>query len=449
MYLNRTMDAELEAWYESSPRKPLILRGARQTGKSTSVRAFGRTKPLFLEVSLERFSDARLASESRTPDEFLQALLLRSNLSSFPPGTVLFLDEIQEEPKAIGWLRWFFEDRPELAVIAAGSLLEVRMKSRGFGFPVGRVTFASMYPLSFPEFLEATQQEQRVGFLRDVVSSPRRIPEAIHQEFLDLLRTYIVVGGMPESVSRYVTEGGFAGPRRVHEDLIQAFSQDVQKYPNSPRYTELALRYMKNHYGLRFKYERFAPEGQSRQMREALDSLEGAMLLHRALPTSSVVPPLIEKVKAAPKLIPLDVGLALSDFGLSPTELATMPLEDLLGGRFAECFVGQQLRISASAAWPLYFWVRESSRASAEVDFLLVKHPVCIPVEVKSGTSGTLKSMHQYLWRSGGKTGIRLDSGNVSDRQLEIKMTDGVLCYRLISLPLYLASFLPDLVESL
>lgn len=449
MYLARTIDSDLETWYASLPRKPLVLRGARQTGKSTSVRVFGQSKPLYVELNLERFADRRLAVESRTPEEFLQALLLRLNAASLPEGTVLFLDEIQEVPQAIGWLRWFFEERPGIAVVAAGSLMDVRMRETGFSFPVGRVTFATLHPLSFSEFLTATGREARHAYLKEMAAMLLVIPEAVHLEYLDLLGTYLLVGGMPEAVVRHLADGGLAGARRVHADLLQAFAEDVQKYPGKSNSVELALRHMKNHYGLRFKYERFAPQGHSRALREALDTLEGAMLLHRALPTSSVSLPLAEKSKAAPKLIPLDVGMALSDVGLSPSEVQGMPLEDLMGGRLAECFVGTQLKALSPSPGPLYFWVRESSRASAEVDFLLPHYPVCFPVEVKSGTSGTLKSLHQYLSRSGCSTGLRLYSGNVRDQNLEVVMDGKPLRYRLLSLPLYLAGYLSEVTSSL
>ena len=449
MYLERNIDSELTGWYASIPRKPLVLRGARQTGKSTSVRTFGQSKRLYVEVNLERFADRRLVTDSRTPEEFLQALQFRQNVASLPKGTLLFLDEVQEAPQAIGWLRWFFEERPDLAVVAAGSLMAVRMREGGFSFPVGRVTFATLRPLSFAEFLLATGQGMRDSFLTEAAVTLRPVPAAIHNECLDLLRTYLLVGGMPEAVARHGSDGGLVGSRQVHSDLLQAFAEDVQKYPGKSSVAELALHHAKNHYGLRFKYERFAPQAHSRVMREALDTLEGAMLIQRALPTSSTSAPLVEKAKAAPKLVPLDVGLALSEFGLSPSEIRSVPLEDLMGGRFAECLVGQQLIARSKAADPLYFWVRESSRASAEVDFLLPCHPACVPLEVKSGRSGTLKSMHQFLQRAKGQTGIRLYSGNVLDQDLEVITNGRPLRYRLVSLPLYLASYLPEVLESL
>lgn len=445
MYLPRSIDSELEAWYASEHRKPLVLRGARQVGKSTSVRAFGRSKPLYIEVNLERFSDARLVADSRTPDEFLLALQLRNNIESFPKGTVLFLDEVQDAAKVVSWLRWFYEERSDLAVVAAGSLMDVRMRAQGFSFPVGRVTFAYLHPLSFVEFLSAIGQDLRRRFLQDAAASLRPIPESIHGELLELLKTYILVGGMPEAVVQHLGDGGLAGARRVHLDLLQAFSEDVQKYPGNQAAVEQALRNLKNHYGLRFKYERFSAQGNSRTMRDALDILEGAMLVHRALPTSSLRPPLDEKSRSAAKLLPLDIGLALSDFGLSPTEVQSVPLEDLLGGRFAECYVGQQLKAGLRAGDPLYFWVRESSNASAELDFLLPRYPTAVPIEVKSGKSGTLKSLHQFLKRSEGRVGLRLSSGNLLDQEQEVMMEGEPFKYRLVSLPLYLAPYLQEM----
>jgi len=177
-----------------------------------------------------------------------------------------------------------------------------------------------------------------------------------------------------------------------------------------------------------------------------LDKLERAELVHRALPTSSNRPPIRVRTRSAPKLLPLDVGMALSDLGLPPETLRASDAMGLLDGRIAECFVGQQFlaRPDCSAA-PLHFWVRESSTAAAETDFLVHTGALLLPIEVKSGKAGSLKSLHQFLWRSKGHLGIRLNSAFPIDEPCEVRMPDGPLRFRLLSLPLYCAELLPSL----
>ncbi len=378
----------------------------------------------------------------RSADDLLKALAARHNVTAFPERTLLFLDEVQESSEAIQWLRFFHEDHPEIAVVAAGSLLEVRLEERGFSFPVGRVTFRTLRPLSFQEFLKASGKDVLAEGIRvgEVPGSETAVP--LHTQALSLLRDYLLAGGMPEAVRTWVESGSPAAVRQVQSDLIQAFAEDIQKYRSGVSASDLEAAFdnLPHHYGLRFRYENFAPGFKSQRMKDALGKLEAALLIARVWPTHSVQLPLAVRARSAPKLLPLDVGLALHTLGTGYQALASEPLERLLDGRLAEIFVGQQLLASRSAAAePLFFWVSESARANAETDYLLPGAGYPVPVEVKAGAAGSLKSLHQFLFRAGCELGIRLHAGTYGDERLKVKMPEGELAYRLISLPIYLA----------
>jgi predicted AAA+ superfamily ATPase len=442
LYLKRNIDKILTAWKNSPQRKPLVLRGARQTGKSSSIREFSKQFDLFLELNLERFEDLSFVKSCSSAKELVTALKTKHNLVDFPKDTLLFLDEVQENPDVVRWLRFFKEDYPQLAVVAAGSYMEVKLQERGFSFPVGRVTFRTLFPFSFFEFLNAVQKDVLADTLLNVVENKQVIPGPIHQQALALLRDYMLVGGMPEAVSCWLEQSSGVRVRQVHADLVQSLAEDIHKYKAASdlEYIEAAFENLKFHYGKRFKYENFAPGYKSQIMKTALTKLEAAMLVTRVWPTSSLKLPIQIRPKSAPKLLPLDIGIALYTMGSGFDELRTQPIDQLLNGRVAEFLVGQLLRSAQSNPMgPLHFWVSESSKNSAEVDFLLQGPQGLVPIEVKSGATGSLKSLHQFLWRSGLQTGYRFYSGNCSDDQLNVQMQDGNLNYRLISWPLYLA----------
>ncbi len=246
---------------------------------------------------------------------------------------------------------------------------------------------------------------------------------------------------MPEAVTRWLDDRNPVTVGAVHADLVGALAEDLQKYRGAKdlAYLEAAFDNLRHHYGLRFKYENFAPGYRSQLMKTALGKLEAAMLVTRAWPTSSLRYPLRVRPRSAPKLLPLDVGLALHTMGLGPETSRSLPIDRLLDGRAAEIFVGQQLLAAKRRSGDLHFWVSESSRGNAEVDFLLEGAEAPLPIEVKSGASGSLKSLHQFLWRSGLELGVRCHTGPFADQNLEVKMPDRSLRYRLFSVPLYLA----------
>lgn len=444
MYLPRTIDRSLLQWSQTEPRKPLILRGARQTGKTEAIRHLASHFDLFVELNLERFDDLSLVRASNSADELLLALRARHNISELPTSTLLFIDEIQESADAIRWLRFFHEDHSQLAVVGAGSLMEVRLDEKGFSFPVGRVTFRTLRPFTFFEMLRAAGKEILAQGLGQAVMDSGPIPTALQDQARDLLRIYLQVGGMPEALARWVETADLGAARQVQTDLLQSLAEDLQKYQGvrDRGYLEAAFESLRHHYGLRFKYENFAPGYRSQLMQSALSKMESAHLITRALPTSSLETPLQVRPRSAPKLLPLDTALALTSMGFDTRELARSPIETALGGRIGEMFVGQELLATADSPTDLFFWVSESSRANAEVDFLVPSGNDLLPIEVKASAAGSLKSLHQFLWRSGRRDGIRLYDGKPGVERLSVRMPDGDFEYRLRSLPLWAASLL-------
>lgn len=444
MPFSRSCDARLSAWYGGTRRKPLILRGARQTGKTTAVRRLGEVAPRFVELNLERPDDLRLVRACRSADDLVRTLERDRGGSELEAGTLLFLDEVQEHPEALQWLRFLYEDHPELAVVAAGSLLEVRLREERPSFPVGRVEFQRLEPLTFLEFLRASGDERIAHDLEDVFRTTEPPTESLHLVAMERFRDFLLVGGLPESVEVWNETRDLASVGRVHRALHQAYSEDLLKYRvgDKTRYLEAVLAGAPAHYGARFKVRGLAPGEADRPVTEALSLLEQAMVLYCAYPTASRALPLVPRPRAARKLLPLDVGLALTELQVRPERLAEQPVESLLDGRIAEAFVGVQLLAAhPDAPRSLAFWTREGGvNSSAEVDFLVPTPDGVVPVEVKSGASGSLKSLHQYLAASETDLGIRLASQRGGIEELRVDLPQGgELRYRLRSLPLYLA----------
>jgi len=441
-YAARQLDAELLRWSRLADRKPLILRGARQVGKTASVRQLGRNFDQYVELNLERPADRRLVDACRSADELLEALAVRVDLATLGANTLLFLDEIQERPHVVPWLRFLYEDHPELAVVAAGSLMEVRLQERDFSFPVGRVTFRYLHPMSFDEFLRATNRVQLANAIDASIRTLTPLAHAAHEEARDRLRDYLLIGGMPEAVVRWKETSSLVEVRQVHGDLTQAYAEDLHKYAGVRDMAPLEAAFdgLRHHYGRRFKYEGFVPGFASRPMQTALGRLEAAMVTRRVWPTSSRSWPPETRARTAPKLLPLDVGMAVSSLGVLPEELRRSPLHVLLDGRVAEMFVGQQLVAQQSRrAEVLHFWVSASSRGSAEVDYLVQHGTRMLPLEVKAGATGTLKSLHRYLRLADHKLGIRCYDGQLRDDQNRVRIEGVDMPYRLVSLPLYCA----------
>jgi uncharacterized protein len=433
----RAIQNDLELWLNGPHRKPLILRGARQVGKTTAVRMFARRFQQFLSFNLERKEDRDLFEKDQSFDTLVQALFFSRNCSVAEPSTLIFIDEIQNSEKAVSALRYFFEEVPDIAVIAAGSLLEVMIDTYRSSFPVGRVEYAYMHPLTFREFLMARGETASLDAFDTVP-----FPDYGHSGLLALFHEYVLLGGMPEVVQYHIEQNDLHGISAIYESLVSSYIDDAGKYA-SGRSAFQVLRHTietaPSESGTRIRFQGFGNSAyRSREVGEALRTLERAMLLHLLYPVTGYELPLLPDRKRSPRLQFLDVGLMNYKSGLQASLLEVGDLNDLYRGRIAEQIVGQELLArSTRRLEPPRFWVRDKNQSQAEVDFLVPFNGRVIPVEVKSGSTGRLRSLHQYVRRSGCTVAVRLYPGPLRIDSLE---TPDGHSFRLLSLPYFLAA---------
>ncbi len=395
--MDRFITKKLLDWKNRSNRKPLILRGARQVGKTHTVLDFGRNyfQGAVHLVDLEKHPDWHHVFErDLAARRILSELEILVNARINPGNDLLFIDEIQTCPRAITALRYFYEEIPELDVIAAGSLLEFAMKD--ISFPVGRVQILNMFPMSFPEFLLATGKTMAA---ETALSPPARQPEAIHNMLLDELRRYFFIGGMPECVNTFVQTGKIRDAFEVQADLVNTFRQDFSKYApySDARCLNSVLTATARHVGRQIKYSQLAEGFSNPTIKKAFDLLCLAQVIRKVPATSPAGLPLAAAASERKfKALLLDIGLMQNLCGLSvDVEYAKTDLLSIYQGALAEQFVGQEL--VAAGQSELYYWTREAKSSSAEVDYLIVKDGAIHPIEVKSGASGKLKSLHLLL----------------------------------------------------
>lgn len=394
--MRRLIEKKLREWKVSDRRKPLIVRGARQVGKTHSVEKFG--KDCFERVAtvdLERNRSLHsIFSTDLDPNRILAELEIFLNLKLRQGETLLFLDEIQSCPQAIMALRYFYEEHPQLHVVAAGSLLEFAVSE--ISFPVGRVQFLEMHPMNFIEYLWAIGRDEAAEI---VSSAPAELPESTHQLLLRELRNYLFIGGMPESVKVYAETRSLQEAFAVHKDLVDSFRQDFSKY--SPRVDSQCLNGVlagvARNVGKQVIFTHLTEGFSHHTIKRAFDTLCMARVITKipsaspgGLPLGATASP--RKLKA----IMLDIGLWQHLCGLSvDIEYSRSDLLDIYRGAMAEQFVGQEMLIAQDSQ--LYYWARRAKGSSAEVDYLGIVDSTIIPVEAKSGAAGRLRSLHVLL----------------------------------------------------
>ena len=415
-YLNRRIDNDLNTWKEEKNRKPLLLRGARQVGKSSSVRELGEKFDIFLEVNFEKDLNVSLYFEGNLDvKEICVKLSVHFQKPIIPGKTLLFFDEIQACPKAISALRFFKEDYPELHVIAAGSLLEFALEELP-SFGVGRVRSMYMYPFSLAEFMSACGN----GLLWDEVckSTPGKpLFPVFHEKCLSLLKKFLVIGGMPAVVSTFIESNDILACQKALNDLINSFRSDFSKYKS--RVPELrvqtAFEAIVHQAGKKFNYAKVELLNY-RQLKESIKLLEKAGLAIPIVHTSANGIPLgAEENLKKQKLIILDTGIFQCLLGLQLSDIIISHDFDVVNkGSIAEQFVGLELLKSSPCDMPerLYYWVREKEGGQAEVDYIVQRNGKIIPIEVKSGKSGKMQSMHLFLTEKQTEYGIRTSLEN-------------------------------------
>ena len=413
--MNRNALEYIRKWRHTENRKPLIIRGARQVGKSYLVREFAKQAGMsILEINFEKNPEAGKLFDISSIDKTYEFLEIQYKTRLDPKTTVLFLDEIQAAPQVIPILRYFYEERPELCVVSAGSLLEFVLKDHSFSMPVGRVEYFHLGPMTFEEFLEASEETELKKFI-GAYHFGDLIPSPLHQRLMSQIRTYSVTGGMPEAIKTYL-EDSWESCESVKKNLLSTYMDDFSKYRN--RIPDLRLRKifqtMPRLIGEKFKYVNIDPLERAKDLGQALDLLCMARVGYRIYHSSSNGVPLGSEINSKFfKLLFLDVGLAISASGLNLLDVEKVGDLNLVNqGKLSEQLVGQHLLYDAPPYQTpeLYYWVREKKNAAAEIDYVASVGAHIIPIEVKSGKSGALKSLHLFLREKKLSLGIRFNS---------------------------------------
>lgn len=437
----------LSQWLGKKRRKPLILRGARQVGKSTLVRLFAESAKLSLhEINLERhlYLDDIFKSLDMTIIVRELEALAGSHINA--QGSCLFLDEIQATPHALQALRYFYEEYPALPVIAAGSLLEFTLADHSFSMPVGRIEYFHLYPLTFREFLAVTQPSL-LPYLDSLSPSPDEVPYAAHQQLLKKLRDYFFVGGLPEAVQVFDDKESLQEVAAVHRSIVSTYQDDFSKYTkqNDLFLIQKIFNYIPKSLGQKVKYTHITRDDRAAQVKKGISLLTKARICHQVKHSHCTGLPLAaESSETVYKLIFMDIGLTNHVCGCGWRTMAAFDDRQLVNeGGIAEQFIGQHLiDISGGFDQPLlHYWVREKKSSNAEVDYVIGLGGRVLPVEVKSGTSGSLKSLQQFVYSKDVNLAIRFDLNPPSLQQVEntIRTAQGnqKVSYILLSLPLY------------
>ena len=438
MKIQRKSYIKLLEWKGNPDRKPLLLRGARQVGKTTLVREFSKEFTHYIELNLERDLDVNLF-QTDDIDKLLNAAFLLKGIQPSKSSTLLFIDEIQESPKAIQLLRYFYEEKPDIFVVAAGSLLEFAL-SKVPSFPVGRIEYLYLHPLNFEEFLGAIGNQVALDVLQSIP-----VPDYAHSILLNLFNEYAVIGGMPEVVKNYVKDKNIANLSKTYNRLWQSYKDDVAKYASSEIDRKIIRHVieMAPYETDRIKFEGFGKSNyKSREVGEALRALDLAKIVQLIYPTTTVESPITPDLKKRPRLQFLDTGMLNQILLLQGEMILLKDLNDFHRGKIIQHLVSQELiSIHDEMPYKPHFWVREEKDSNSEVDIVYQFRKYIFPIEIKSGKQGTLRSLHQFVERTNHSYAVRLFAGEFS---IEEAKTPGGKPYYLMNLPYYLASKLPE-----
>ena len=434
----------LEAWKASSNRKPLILRGARQVGKTTLIADFSHRYEHCILLNLEKSSHQAYFNDFAEVQSITEALFLSHKIPATGlANTLLFIDEIQESPKAIQLLRYFYEEIPALHVIAAGSLLEFAMR-KVKSFPVGRVEYLYLHPLNFLEYLQAIGHAEAFNQLVQIPIKP-----IAHKTLLNLFHRYAITGGMPEVVQRDSEKNNLAELPKVYESIWETYKNDVEKYTRNETERKVIKHVMETaplYVDQRIKFQGFGNSNyRSREIGEAIRTLEEAKIIRLIYPTTDIQPPLKPDMKKSPRLQFLDTGLVNHALDIQSEMLGLKDFSAAHKGAIIPHLITQELiSLSATSNHKPNFWVREKTQSNAEVDLVFVHKSMVIPVEVKSGSTGTLKSLHQFIEACDHPYAVRIYGGEF----VVLKTTTPKgKPYLLMNMPYYLGTKIPDYIK--
>ncbi|MCB1118426.1 MAG: ATP-binding protein [Chlamydiia bacterium] len=438
--MERFVEKELLKWKMQKHRVPLIVRGARQIGKTFVIEKFGKEYfKHFIKINFERDPKAESCFQSLNPTEILSALEIYTRQEIHAEETLLFLDEIQACPRALMALRYFKEELPHFHVIAAGSLLEFALKEEQFRMPVGRVEYLYMYPLCYAEYLQAQGERSLLKALKQCTTE-KPLPQAGHERALESLRQYMAIGGMPEVIETFLSDKSYLNAQRLQARLLNTFRDDFGKYAKhlQHRYLELVFDKAPGLISELFKYVKIDPQLDPRPIREAVLMLVDAGILSPIYATAATGVPLISFANLKKlKLLFLDIGLVQRACRVDLQWILDHDLMLVNRGALAEQFVGQELLslFSCYEKGKLYFWERNKPGSSAEIDYVINLEGRILPIEVKAGATGRLRSLKIFMKEKKVPLGIRISSAPLS-------FEDNIL-----NVPLYMISEIPRLIH--
>ncbi len=440
--MERALFKQLENWQKRQEHLPLLMRGARQVGKTFLVEQFGkRCFENTVSINFELSPEYSACFATQKPKEILNKIEILGKQIITPGRTLLFLDEIQACPNAIMAMRYFKEEMPQLHLIGAGSLLEFALSQADFKMPVGRVQYLYLRPLSFMEYLEVTNNQKLLEFINQIELG-QEIPEVIHQAALKLIREYMVLGGMPMVINQFLMTGSLAICQEYQTLLLRTYSDDFAKYSSTARHKYLRQIYDRTPalIGQQIKYVDLAPSMDPRNLRDAIADLKKAGVIFPVHATSASGLPLSTYINEKKfKLLFLDIGLMKRATKLDVDLLFSEDLMLLNRGAIAEQFVGQELLAYQDPydEPQLYYWDREDKSSTAEVDYLLHINSTILPIEVKAGKTGSLKSLHILMRERGLPLGVRISAQTMQ------------LHNNILSVPFYLTSQLKRLITAI
>jgi len=453
--LTRSALSYLEQWKDKKIRKPLVVRGARQVGKSCLVRIFAEKSGFeLLEINFELEDDFAGCFESKDPRQIITLLELKASRKIIPGKTLLFLDEIQAAPQTLASLRYFYELVPELHIIAAGSLLEFVLEEHTFSMPVGRIEYLHLGPMTFKEFLAGIGREQLKDFLEQYLVQDD-LPPVVHAELMKLFRLYCAVGGMPEAVQIYSDDGSMLDVDSVKQSILLTYRDDFSKYGRRVKHSRLLKVFQKLplQVGQKLKYTNLDRGEKSSDLKKALHLLSLARMYTPVYHSSANGLPLrAECNEKMQKPLFLDIGLLVAACGMSYADIAAADDVELINsGPVCEQFIGQHLLYAGQffEEPELFYWCREKRQASSEVDYVQVCGRMIVPVEVKAGKTGTLKSLQIFLREKGAELGVRFNADRPNFHEAKFSLPGLSSTFRLLSLPLYLVEELQRIVGTL
>ncbi len=387
----------LKDWHQQKKRKPLILRGARQVGKSSLIEFFAKKNNLnLIEINFETTSLDSLKKNIIEVEQVLNDIELTIGRKIDFKKDLLFFDEIQKNPNALLSLRYFYEKKPELAIISAGSLLDFLLQDTEISFPVGRVEFIFLGPVSFSEFLAATKQNR---LLEEFAKDLKKISQKAHQLLMEQYRLYCCVGGMPEAVQTYLDTKDLFAVRKIHRSILQTYKADFLKYSKKHEIfrCDKIFNYVPTHLGQKIKYSEIDSSEKSRDLKKALSTLLYARVLLASYHTNATAVPLRAFMdESVLKLYFLDIGLALTQTEEDFKNI--LQEESILSGSAAEQFVNQHMAsIHLQNEPELFYWLKDKSASKAEIDLIYSKEQQIVPIEVKANKSLKYKSLHVFM----------------------------------------------------